>query len=266
MPSARIYVKSNDGNIQYADMYWDAFYGESVKVTNKGLYYDNPPVPIVSTDNGATYSSTNGNLILPLTIKGFATEANAIEPTYSVDTLISLAIGTTTIYAVPDSTPQPTLTFKHFYDAGTIGSGTVKFRHYSQTEPLPQLATPQNVTANGTTVSWDEVENTTSYAVLADGNEIGTVENPGGYTVTFICQKGMVGFKYSIDNMSADLRIKNGETKNIIVTEFLFIKAYGVTPEVVSYSGGTLETTASIGEWIFTPTQNNATITVVDYD
>ena len=26
-------------------------------------------------------------------------------------------------------------TFKHFYDAGTIGSGTVKFRHYSQQEP-----------------------------------------------------------------------------------------------------------------------------------
>ena len=33
------------------------------------------------------------------------------------------------------STPQPTLTFKHFYDAGTIGSGMYKFRHYSQTEP-----------------------------------------------------------------------------------------------------------------------------------
>ena len=29
----------------------------------------------------------------------------------------------------------PTLTFKHFYDAGTIGSGTYKFRHYSQQEP-----------------------------------------------------------------------------------------------------------------------------------
>lgn len=40
----------------------------------------------------------------------------------------------------------------------------------------PQLSQPQNVTANGTTVSWDEVENATSYAVLADGNEIGTVE------------------------------------------------------------------------------------------
>lgn len=29
----------------------------------------------------------------------------------------------------------PSLTFKHFYDAGTIGSGAVKFRHYSQQEP-----------------------------------------------------------------------------------------------------------------------------------
>ena len=29
-------------------------------------------------------------------------------------------------------------TFKHFYDAGTIGSGTYKFRHYSQQEPTPQ--------------------------------------------------------------------------------------------------------------------------------
>lgn len=29
----------------------------------------------------------------------------------------------------------PTLTFKHFYDAGTIGTGTYKFRHYSQQAP-----------------------------------------------------------------------------------------------------------------------------------
>ena len=49
---------------------------------------------------------------------------------------------------------------------------------------LPQLATPQNVSADGTTVSWDEVENATSYAVLADGSEIGTVEKETGYQVT----------------------------------------------------------------------------------
>ena len=42
---------------------------------------------------------------------------------------------------------------------------------------LPKLSTPQNVSADGTTVSWDEVENATSYEVLADGVSIGTVEN-----------------------------------------------------------------------------------------
>ena len=41
---------------------------------------------------------------------------------------------------------------------------------------LPRLDTPQNVTASGTVVSFDPVENATSYAVLADGTEIGTVE------------------------------------------------------------------------------------------
>lgn len=40
---------------------------------------------------------------------------------------------------------------------------------------LPQLATPQNVSADGTMVSWDAVENATSHAVLADGVSIGEV-------------------------------------------------------------------------------------------
>lgn len=71
--------------------------------------------------------------------------------------------------------PQPTLAFKHFYDAGTIGTGAIKFRHYSQTEPLSQLATPQNVSANGSTVSWDAVENATSYEILVNDSGFGTV-------------------------------------------------------------------------------------------
>ena len=69
------------------------------------------------------------------------------------------------------------IVFKHRYKSGSlIGTGAVKFRPYTVASPLPQLATPQNVTADGTTVSWDAVENATSYAVLADGSEIGTVE------------------------------------------------------------------------------------------
>lgn len=69
------------------------------------------------------------------------------------------------------------IVFKHRYKSDSlIGSGTYKFRPYTVASPLPQLATPQNVSADGTTVSWDEVENATSYAVLAYGSEIGTVE------------------------------------------------------------------------------------------
>ena len=71
-------------------------------------------------------------------------------------------------------------TFKHFFNSGTIGSGTIKFRHFSQTEPLPQLATPQNVTVDGTTLSWDAVENATSYDIYADGTLIGNTD--GGAT------------------------------------------------------------------------------------
>lgn len=38
---------------------------------------------------------------------------------------------------------------------------------------LPQLATPTNLTASGTTISFDPVENATSYEVYADGVSIG---------------------------------------------------------------------------------------------
>ena len=68
--------------------------------------------------------------------------------------------------------------FKHYYKNTTlIGTGTYKFRPYTVSQPIPQLSTPQNVSADGTTVSWDEVENATSYEIFADGTSIGTVGN-----------------------------------------------------------------------------------------
>ena len=68
------------------------------------------------------------------------------------------------------------ISFKHRYKSDSlIGTGTVKFRPYTIASLLPQLATPQNVSADGTTVSWDEVENATSYEVLADGISVGSV-------------------------------------------------------------------------------------------
>ena len=66
------------------------------------------------------------------------------------------------------------IVFKHRYKSDSlIGTGTYKFRPYTVASPLPQLATPQNVSADGTTVSWDAVENATSYEVFADNNSIG---------------------------------------------------------------------------------------------
>lgn len=40
---------------------------------------------------------------------------------------------------------------------------------------LPKLATPQNLSADGTTITFDAVENATSYEILADGVSIGEV-------------------------------------------------------------------------------------------
>ena len=50
-------------------------------------------------------------------------------------------------------------------------------RKSTVSQPLSQLSTPANISADGTTVSWDEVENATSYEILADGTSIGEVEN-----------------------------------------------------------------------------------------
>ena len=62
----------------------------------------------------------------------------------------------------------------------TYGTAAVGARlSYRPIQPITlQLDTPQNVTANGTTVSWDAVENATSYDVYADdttllGNTLG---------------------------------------------------------------------------------------------
>lgn len=71
-------------------------------------------------------------------------------------------------------------TYKHYYDAGTQGVGTYKFRHYSVSEPLPRLATPTNVTVDGSTVSWDEVTNATSYDVYVDGTLYENTDGGGG--------------------------------------------------------------------------------------
>ena len=68
----------------------------------------------------------------------------------------------------------------HGKQINNISGKPIRYVHYMgntyEMVYVVQLATPQNVTADGTTVSWDEVENATSYEICADGTSIGTVE------------------------------------------------------------------------------------------
>lgn len=87
-----------------------------------------------------------GYVIDSITTNNVTTVTSRTDTTFTIDYKFT----TTAIITITSkqSTPQPTLTFKHFYDAGTIGSGTVKFRHYSQQEPTPLTYTVA-ITAGG---------------------------------------------------------------------------------------------------------------------
>lgn len=86
---------------------------KTIKKVGTQIYYDNVQVYVKNTPDGIQWVS--GEVYRALT---FATASTG-------DLLTWLQANAT------KQSPQPTLTFKHFYDAGTIGSGTVKFRHYS---------------------------------------------------------------------------------------------------------------------------------------
>ena len=65
-------------------------------------------------------------------------------------------------------------------------SGSVKYNVYAPYQ-LPQLATPTNVSASGTTVSWDEVANAESYDIYVDNTLYENTDGgavSSGYTVT----------------------------------------------------------------------------------
>ena len=91
----------------------------------------------------------------------------------------TLTFTANTGYALPDTITVEGVTHTWNKSTGTLTlsdpTGNVAITIVA-IDITPQLATPQNVTADGTTVSWDEVENATNYEIFADGTSIGTVE------------------------------------------------------------------------------------------
>ena len=70
----------------------------------------------------------------------------------------------------------------------------------ANTTKLTQLATPQNVTADGTTVSWDAVENAKSYEVIEGGNNVlGTVKTL--FTLSARNNESLVPLNYKKDGI-----------------------------------------------------------------
>lgn len=61
--------------------------------------------------------------------------------------------------------------FNHKKKGSIVGSGSYVFRHFGN--EMPQLDTPTNLTADGTTIEFDEVENAEEYEIFADGVSIG---------------------------------------------------------------------------------------------
>lgn len=92
-------------------------------------------------------------------------------------------------YEFPDDTP--TITGASLVSWTSSGALTIKNPTANVTititaTKLPdKLATPQNVTADGTTVSWDEVEHATSYDVYVDGAVYETITDIYTDCITF---------------------------------------------------------------------------------
>ena len=93
-----------------------------------------------ATTSGQTVAGLTDFYVRPIFKQGYELDSTNVTPTGTNGIYSCMKDGVlikNVTFTSKQSTPQPTLTFKHFYDAGTIGSGTVKFRHYSQQEPTP---------------------------------------------------------------------------------------------------------------------------------
>lgn len=116
--------------------------------------------------NSNKYTISNGKVVWS---DGTILQYNGVD-VLPTDNIIG-SIGSPGIYTTRSATP--TLTFKHFYDVGLQGTGTYKFRHYSQQEPSSGETWVLNETYDGsTTASYDInfTSNGESFAKLSYGD------------------------------------------------------------------------------------------------
>lgn len=201
---------------------------EQIKIAAPTLSISGSTLSIVTSDNlPSTYTLTATGVGDTKTKSGLL--KSGTTTTFDLSTWLTdigtytiTAVGVNSIYATSDSSNAVTYTVVQ-----------------------PQLATPQNVTADGTTVSWDAVENAESYAVLADGSEIGTVENKTGYNVSVqnVSQHSKaapfnVGFGYdngtNIDYSGFSKYISTNSASDIVsLNTGDYANSQGVAPNII---------------------------------
>lgn len=149
---------------------------DSVTVTGASYEYNK--------DSGfIRISNATGAVTVTITcIQIYTITANITNGSWSGDTQVDVGASAMGVimpnsgYSYPTTVSATNATVNYSSIDGSLILADITGNVVITAECLVQLATPQNVSADGTTVSWDEVENATSYAVLADGNEIGTVQ------------------------------------------------------------------------------------------
>lgn len=134
------------------------------------------PDSVTSIENSSFY---NCKSLTSITIPDSVTSigSNALQIGSSTNKA-TITMKSTTPPSIQSSTFNASYLNKIIVPAGTAATYKAatnwsNFADYIEEEALPQLATPQNVTADGTTLSFDEVENATSYEIYADGVSIG---------------------------------------------------------------------------------------------
>lgn len=146
----------------------------------------------------ATIQTTKNYYFKPYTILGLykitATLSNVQASPTNVDRIQENSSVTlnyakiTSSYPLPDSVEVTNATYTWDKDTGalTLSNPTGDVSITITATSLPQLDTPTNVAVTDTTLTFDEVENATSYEVYVDNVSIGTFEVGGVTKVTYL--------------------------------------------------------------------------------
>lgn len=136
------------------------------------------------------------------------TNVDRIEENSSVTLYFSKI---TSSYVLPDSVEVTNATYTWDKDTGALAlsnpTGDISIT-ITAVEALPQLATPTNVAVTDTTLTFDEVENATSYEVFVDNVSIGTYIGSKTLTLPTSTELGVSVDGYSV--AQGDISVSEG--------------------------------------------------------